>query len=243
MLDITITATRRPEILFRTLNSFYDNMLKPIKNDCNVIINVDPVGHDIPSMQIVGLVSSFFRHYHINMPSIASFPKAFVWCWRNTHAKYILHLEDDWELLQPVNIRHMITIMDKYPQLAVLRLPWKPSGSMLQKNWKCFYPWNGDYFECPQNMRREVGFCGHPSLIRGAWARIAVECLNDAHNPEKQFHHGSPSMMSLIDAYQYGTYGQPNAPSYVRDIGRPWMIEHGFAKKGIKAIFTEWEKV
>ena len=38
-LDITITATNRPEILFVTLHSFYYRMLKKIKGNLRPILN------------------------------------------------------------------------------------------------------------------------------------------------------------------------------------------------------------
>lgn len=243
LIDITITATRRPEILFQTLHSFYDKCFRGIAKECRVIINVDPVGHNIPSINVLNVVSSFFPRYCIRMPLDPSFPKAFIWTWTNADAPWIFHLEEDWELLQDLDMLDMIETMNRFPQLALLRLPYNPSGEVSQKNWSHFYPWNGHYYECPHERRVELGFCGHPSLVRGSFVRGAVPYIHPDRNPEKQFHHGDDDLIMHVARHTYGNWGKPGHGPYVRDIGRQWMIQHGYAKKGNKAHFTEWEKI
>ena len=109
------------------------------------------------------------------------------------------------------------------------------------KNWKYFYPFNGEFFECPKHLRREVGFCGHPSLIRGEFVQNIAPYLDQEKNPEKQFHHGRPELMQEIDCWRYGVFAEPNQPPAIRDIGRKWMIQNKFKKAGSKAFFTQWE--
>lgn len=243
LIDITITATLRPEILFRTLHSFYDRCFQPIAKECRVIINVDPVGHqNVDAKSMLNIVSSFFPHYKIFFPLEASFPKAFVWCWKNTTAPWIFHLEEDWELLQNVDIEEMIRTMNKFPQLALLRLPYNRSEAKTQKNWSHFYQWNGHFYECPTERKLELGFCGHPSLIRSNFVRRTWPHIDDRHNPEKQFHHGHANILLTVLDHEFGNWGKPGDGPYIRDIGRQWMVENGFAKKGNKSHFTEWEK-
>lgn len=242
-LDITMTATRRPEILFRTLHSFYENCFRPVAKDCRVIINIDPVGHSMPSHEMINIISSFFPRYIIGMPLEASFPKAFIWCWKNSTAHWVFNLEDDWELLQKVDLQQMIQTMMIFPQLALLRLPYNRSEEKTQKNWSHFYPWNGHFYSLPEGKKLELGFCGHPSLIRGSFVQRAWPWLDPTCNPEKQFHHGHPHLMEHVLNHEYGNWGRPGDGPYVRDIGRDWMIQNGHAKKGNKAHFTQWEKV
>lgn len=243
LIDITMTATRRPELVFKTLHSFYEKCFRPIADRCRIIVNVDPVGHDIPSVEVLNIVSSFFRSYYIHMPLEASFPRAFIWTWTKVEAPWVFHLEEDWELLQDIDIMDMITVLRRFPQLALLRLPYNPSGPQSQKNWSHFYPWNGHYYECPYDRRVELGFCGHPSLIRGSFVRGAVPYIYPDLNPEKQFHHGNEDLITHVAKHIYGNWGKPGDGPYVKDIGRKWMVEHGFAKKGNKAVFTQWEKI
>jgi hypothetical protein len=100
LIDITMTATRRPAILLKTLDSFFSGCFNPIANRCRIIINVDPAGEDIPSYEMSKIVEIYCQKYSISMPMTASFSKAFKWCWTQTQAPWIFHLEDDWELLK-----------------------------------------------------------------------------------------------------------------------------------------------
>lgn len=240
MIDIVMTATRRAGILERTLKSFKENLLE--NYPARLIINIDPVGPDTDK-DVADVAYCFFNQLLVFCPDTASFPKAFKLVWSQVKTDYVLNLEDDWELLEPINLMDMIRIMNDFSELAVLRLPFKRQDHGYMKNWKYLFPWNGRFFNCPAEHKREVGFCGHPSLIRGDFVRAVSSFLDDTKNPEKQFHHGHPEIMVEIDKWNFGVYGKPNGPALIRDIGRDWMIEAGFQKAGNKAIFTQWERV
>jgi len=241
MLDILMTATMRPEIIMRTLESFMNKMF------CNphflrLIVNIDPVGGS-NGMTRLDILKEVERHIPIvksNLPPTASFPEAFKWIVRNSESEYVFLLEDDWELLYPIHLIDMVEIMDDEPDLALLRLPVFKSGLDSMKNWSTFYPWNGKYFECPDEKRIEMGFCGHPSLVRGSFLRECVKYLDTNKNPEKQFHRGPVQLIAEVAKYRYGVYGCLNAPSLIRDIGREWLAKTSWRKKGNKAFFTEW---
>ncbi len=243
LVDITITATRRPEILHRTLDSFYELMLRPVAARCRVFMNIDPVGDDVDRIDIINLVRAYFNTCVSRLPITPSFGAAFQWCWQQTAAPWILNLEEDWELLQPVDVLEMIRILEDEPDLALLRLPFRKSDAAFQKNWKAFFPWNGRYFECPADRRTEMGFCGHPSLIRIGFVKKCARFIDERQNPEKQFHHGHRALIETVQDYRYGVWGRPNDAPYVRDIGRQWMVEHGWVKQGVKAFFTKWERI
>ena len=240
MIDITMVATRRPELIQETLGTFSSFFFS---SDCRLIINVDPVGKDIQSFEIIDLCREYFQNITYRCPEESSFPKAFKWVWSQTDADFVFHLEDDWELLRFVDLGKMIEIMKNNQDLAILRLPWKPTDIDSAKNWRYFFPWNGDFFECPEKRKREVGFCGHPSLIRGKFVRNTVKHIDETRNPEKQFHHGPPEIMEEIDRWRYGVFAEQNQTPAIRDIGRKWMIENNYRKVGSKAFFTEWEKI
>lgn len=239
MIDLTVTACIRPQIIRRTLSSFKRNLFKDVP--CRLILNVDQVGEYGTKYEIYNIAQQFFKGI-CRITETPSFPEAFIWTWSQTKRDFVFHLEDDWELLRPVDIYAMFRIMEKYEDLAVLRLPYKSTGLQSAKNWKYFFPFNGDFFECPEELRQEVGFCGHPSLIRGEFVRRAVVHLDPKKNPEKQFHHGNPGLIAEVLRWRYGVYAGPNEPAAIRDIGRKWMVKEGFKKAGNKAFFTEWER-
>jgi len=238
-----MTAVRRPEILKRTLSSFFRNCFATVADRCRLIINVDPVGEKIASWELCDIISAYFPHYVIGMPMTASFPHAFKWCWKWAAAPWVFHLEDDWELCAPVEIDAMIQMMEAHPKLASLRLPFFRSTEDSMKNWNIQFPWNGYYFECPEDRRKGAGFAGHPSLLRGDFVQRCAPLIDTNLNPEKQFHGDNGPLVNEVLKWEYGVWGQPNQPKMIEDIGLQWKIDNGFQKAGSKAFFKTWEKV
>lgn len=239
VIDITMTATKRPAILDVTLSSFKRHLFKDTK--CSMILNIDPAGLSIPASCVSGVAKKYFDIRALKVSSMASFPKAFHWVWSQAvSADFVFNLEDDWELLRSVDLDDMIKVMKRNHDLAILRLPWRPLGKTTSKNWKYFFPWNSQFFECPARLKRSIGFCGHPSLIRGEFVRATVPHLNTEQNSEKQFHY-NPKIVTEVDKWRFGVYGYPEQSAAIKDIGRKWMIDAGLKKAGSKAFFTNWE--
>jgi len=240
MIDVTITACRRRELLFKTLNSFLENLLW--NHDFRIIINVDPVGVNEDSYKSIELCYWFAEPVIARCPAEPNFSDAFKWCWDQVENNWILQLEDDWELLQRVDLRHMMGILESYQDLALLRLPQFKCGKDGMKNWDRWFPWNGTYYECPEEIKQAVGFCGHPSLIKGSFVKACRQHLLTDRNPEKQFHGGNEALVNEVMHWKYGVYGHPGEPNYIRDMGREWAVKNGWKKKGNKAHFMIWEK-
>lgn len=240
MLEITITATRRPEILRRTLTSFYRHLFK--QHPTRVIINVDPVGDDMSSWDVAQIPHEFTKEVIMRCPKIPSFPDAFKWCWESTTSDLVFHLEDDWELLHDVDLSKMIDVMNGSSVLQILRLPmWKTTD--VSKNWSVFFPWNGEYFECPRNHNGSLGFCGHPSLLKGSFVRFCAEHLDPTRNPEKQIKWRNSKIGPGLLHYKFGVFAEPYSSESIRDIGREWRIKNGWGKKGNREHFVEWTRV
>jgi len=240
VIEVTITATNRREVLFRTLSSFMENLLFR----CNVeaIVNVDNVGDEGSPESVIRTVELFLPIKTSRRSLEPNFPEAFSFCWQSVDADWVLHLEDDWQLLKRVEIRDMLKILDEEEDLALLRLPQFKSTEKTMKNWDKFFDWNGKYFECPNDLRQAVGFCGHPSLIKGEFIRKCAPLLRTDLNPEKQFHGDNPELVAEVLKWRYGVFGAPNSSPYIKDLGREWMVNNGYKKKGSKAWFKVWEK-
>lgn len=245
LIDITMTACQRPEILKETLNSFFRNLLAPVQDRCRLIINIDPIGEDFSAYKIADIASAYFTRNFICLPSTPSFPRAFKWCWDKVEAPWVLHLEDDWGLLAPVDITAMIAMMEKHRDLASLRLPKFSADCAFMKNWNLFFPWNGEFFECPDGYRRAAGFAGHPSLLRGEFVKKCAPLINETLNPEKQFHGDNDPLVMEVLNWRYGVWGQPNSNPLIKDLGEKWRVNNNFKKAGgiNKAFFTQWEKI
>jgi len=239
-VDITITAVRRPELLSKTLESFKRLLFKD-KVETQVILNVDPVGNAENSEIVFETALRYFPEVTWRNSPVSNFAKAFRWVWENTTSDLVFHLEDDWELIREVDFEELVGILNRHDDLASIRLPAFYSGAESMKNWNKFFPWNGEFYECPKDLVRAVGFCGHPSLIRGEFVRNTAKFLNVNSNPEKQFHYVNGDIVREVLKWRFGVFGKPLKPPYIRDIGRRWMVQNGFRKSGNKAFFMVWE--
>jgi len=239
-VDVTITATKRLDVLFKTLSSFMENLLW--KTDCEAIVNIDPVGDAHSAEKVLRVVELFLPVKQSREAIQPDFSEAFRYTWNMVDAPWVFHLEDDWELLQKVDIEEMAQILEEENDLALLRLPQFVSTKDKMKNWDKFFPWNGKYFECPDELRQGVGFCGHPSLIKGEFVKTAAPLIKRGSNPEKQFHHDNTELVEEVMKWRYGVFSKPNSPNYIKDLGREWMVKSGWKKEGSKAYFINWTK-
>ena len=240
-IQVTITATNRKNVFYKTLSSFMENLL--FRCDVEALINVDAIGESGSPETILKIVELFMPIKLSRRSLEPNFSEAFAFCWQSVEADWVLHLEDDWELTEPVEIREMIEILEEEKDLALLRLPQFRSTEKRMKNWDKFFPWNGKYFECPTDLRKGVGFCGHPSLIKGEFVKKCALLLDTTINPEKQFHGDNQRLVEEVLKWRYGVFGKPNSAPYIKDLGREWMVKNDFRKKGNKAWFTVWEKI
>jgi len=246
MINITITAVRRREILKKTLDSFYANLLHGI--DTRIIVNVDPLGDDEPSELTVDLCRSYTKRVLYNMPDVPDFGQAFYWTWqmarRLNDSLWILNLEDDWEMTHVVCAKKIFSILKKFRYLALLRFSLWPSGPNRIMAWdRVPFIWNGSYFRCPQGSMNWA-YCGHPSIIKRKWFNRVFEMIDPKLDPEKQFRRENEALITEMLRWEYGLYQKPNSPAHIRDIGRPWRSAAGYSKQQNGCDSAKWvEKV
>ena len=104
MIDICTTATIRPHILDRTLESFAKNLLYKAGVPVRMIINIDPVGENRPAQEVINVCKSYVNRGYLSELFVCEaekphFTTAFLWCWKQVENPYVLQLEDDWLLL------------------------------------------------------------------------------------------------------------------------------------------------
>jgi len=248
LIQITTTATLRPLILRKTLESFTKNLLFTdgfTKDDYRLIINVDPVGDfNYSQGDVLETALEFFPNISASFPKEASFPVAFKWCWDQVQltSDLVFNLEEDWELMFPLSMKTMVDFMqDK--KLIHLRLSMFPSTQLTCKNWNRFLNWNGQFFEVPNDIAGTIGWCGHPSLNQGWFVKQAIQYIDGIRNPEKQIKWRNKPLWDLTEGCTFGSFQPRNSPPAIKDIGREWMMKNGWRKAGTnKEIFQTWEK-
>jgi hypothetical protein len=251
-LLIIIPATMRIEIVEKTMQSFKEGMFPKLidrrymidgktknKIALEAILNVDyvgEVGDDLyDDYDITLAVNKYFFvgfcKYKLDGCSLIS---AFRWLWKmaaGSDADYVFYLEDDWLLLEEIDPFAMIEVMENYPNLATLRLPFCPTDLQYSKNWKHKFWWNGRFFLCPKDERKHIGWCGHPSLVNPKFIRETLPLLDPCFCPERQMKgFGENDLSKIINKWDYGVFGIPSGPAYIKDIGREWRKEKNIKK-------------
>lgn len=246
-IDITCTATLRPKLLKRTLESHIEHLFKDNVKNCRLIINIDNAGSCNPNDdfgKVISVAKSFdFQHVSFNVSETPHFGKAFLRCMRQVRSELFFHLEEDWEMKFDIDFEKMISLFNKDPSLAHLRLSMFRSEEKTCKNWNKFLDWNGEYFEVKPEERGVIGWAGHPSMNRTSFMKAILPAIDAENNPEKQIKHKiHPLITKTIDKFKFGSFHPQNSLPAIEDIGRRWMVENGWVKAGNKAWFTQWEK-
>lgn len=251
LFDITCTATLRPELLRRTFESHKKYLFGESIHCARLIINVDLVGVDDQDQGRKALSEIFdFIHgmnfytvkWNIGQPG--NFAKAWFWCMDQLDPKkeFFFNLEEDWELIEPIDFQKMAALMKLDPYIAHLRLSQFPSTHNRLKNWNKFLVWEGSYFRVLYEEAGSIGWCGHPSLNRIDFMKACLPYMDRSKNPEKQIKHHIPGIRDIINHHTFGSFHPQDTPPAVVDIGRDWMIRNNWKKAGNKAFFTNWER-
>lgn len=249
-IDITCTATLRPELLRTTLESHAKYLFKGSFKDCRLIVNIDCAGvkeKNYVNKKICRIFKviddACFKKVTLKITDQPHFGRAWMWCMEQVESELFFHLEEDWEMKFDLDLDKMVSLFHEDPALAHLRLSMFRSEKETCKNWNKFLDWNGKYFEVKKEERGVIGWAGHPSLNRTSFMKAVLPAIDAESNPEKQIKHKiHPRITRAIEKFRFGSFHPQNSPPAVEDIGRRWMVEHGWAKAGNKAWFTQWTK-
>ena len=251
--DITCTATLRPELLKVTLDSHIKYLFKKDAVKGRLIINVDVTGtkttckdeqvYLLQKIEEIVHETPFYEKV-IRVSYIPNFPDAFNWCMRQTKTRMVFNLEEDWEMLLPIDFEKMWEVFKEQKNLVHLRLSAFRSEENTLKNWNRFLRWNGKYYEVSEEERGIIGWAGHPSLNRTNFMYGCLVLIDNKLNPEKQIksRRYPHSMNHFLQEHRFGSFHLRSSPPAIKDIGRQWMILNGWEKAGNKAFFTHWQR-
>lgn len=238
-IDITMPAVVRPALLEGTLKTIVNNVVDNMDR-FRLIINVDPIGEPIKPAKVVKTAKKYFPNVISNIADVPSFPKAVKWVWSQADAPYILHWEDDIDILRKININEMLKIMDKHHELSSLRL-YKhatPKNRKSMNTFSCRWIYNIEGFYVANDWKKQFGL--NPILIRKKFIDGALPRMRDNVNPEKQFRFSQKYMRPLIEKWKYGIYAQPGQPRLIDGRkGQRWKDKMKL-QKPIGTTFLEW---
>lgn len=217
ILEITTTATLRPELLEITLRSFYNRLFFKFERT-RLFINIDPIGGSQNCYESMLHISKQYCDEVIeNTPETASFSKSAQWAWSQVSEPFFLHLEDDWLLKKNIDPNIILNGFSKEKKLASIRLNREQNSDSINHH--------------------EISL--NPNFIRTSYIKKALAKYNNRLDPEKQFY--IDPLLSDLSNWTHILYGEPGESAYVKDIGRRWRKAHGLGKWAHYGESTIWE--
>jgi hypothetical protein len=239
-IDITMTATLRPEIFRSTVDDIFKYIIGRHNNKYyRLILNIDCVGENIKPKEIVKIAERSFINIKYNISKTPSFPKAVKWVWSQATSNYIFHIEDDWKFLRKINVDNMIRILKNHNDLSSLRLyKYNTPNQKIIKTFMCKWDYQEDGFYLARDWKKQFGL--NPILIKKEFIDEALPKMVDHINPEKQFRYSQEFMRDIIKKWKYGLYCSPNQTKSIEDSGRSWANRNKISKPK-KGPFITWE--
>jgi hypothetical protein len=238
--DLTIIATRRPDLLVRMLDSFSRQVFPQVRIE-NVIVNIDPVFGTVEDQEAsVSILRRRFPQVEIFAPERPGFAAGIARVWRATTADYVLHTEEDWFAERDAG-DFTAPFLDR-PKLAqvVFYIPFQQEPLGIRRKVK----------------RRTIAglplpsFMGSPtrhidtspSLMRGVFVRKCAELMNPALDPERQFCGGLNVPLQRYAAKFDGYVHGPDGEHVLSDMGREWLRRRGVKKQIVNGVVS-WPTV
>jgi len=223
VLDITTTATIRPDMFRQTLKSFTDRMFTN-QRECRLILNVDPIGDNADPEEMHDVAKSFFDYVLYNKSATPNFAQACQFCWSETDSEFVFHLEDDWTLSRKINIKDMLFLMKNNKNMMSLRLPKLTLNNINKEDSK-------NKFISHHKLSL------NPTIFRGSFIRNVANNMNITDNPEKQLR----KVFKLPKDEIAGIYCGIGNGEYIKHHGREWQKVSKY-KKRKGSNFINWER-
>jgi hypothetical protein len=211
-----MVATRRPELLAATLQSFRRNLFAqvPVRR---FYLNIDPLwGSEDDDAGVERIARDFFPDVEVSRPSTPSFGAAVKRVWSKPETEWFLHIEDDWLLI------------------ARLR-PWRLEAAMRDREVVqislCQWGWD-------TRLKRPAGYSSGPAFRRASFAKRVAQLLDPALDPEKQVGQNAP-LAAYVSQHRFRYYGGPLTRRNLKDIGREWRNRRGITKVVVGGV-SEW---
>lgn len=243
-IDIATTATLRPELYRRTIESF--RPLFEQHPSWRLVLHVDDAGEEgtlKDMMAVAATIPGLSCESRLQCSTPPDFRMAWRWCVAQLRSEYVLWLEDDWELLRHVDLAEMVALMDEHQDLATLRLPrWAANedGTFRQWNKRRLNGWNGQFCEIPKDSLHNCGYSNNPCLTRREFLQPVLPHLTDDYCPEKQLAGFNGVCLGWLYRWRFGVYQKPGEGVAVADIGETWRKARRLGK-GDKMRFSTWE--
>ncbi len=214
MIDLTMTATRRPDLVAITLASFQEKLFErlPVRT---FFLNIDPIwGGEEDGNRVEAIARTYFQTV-VRRPAQPSYGGAVKWLWQQPETDWFLHLEDDWTLSHKISLRKLRKQM---AEPAV--------GQIALSNWSRIV-----------RRRRPPQIGVGPLFASREFASAASGHMNPDLDPDKQFRNGTnPALADIASHFRSVYFGGPFTKRTAIDIGRDWRDKRGIEKQIVDGV-------
>ena len=224
-LAFTILAGSRPELLRQTLASFKEQLLSNF-TIAEVFANIDLWGGTTAEQDCcIRLVKELCPGATISAPAQPSYGRAIQWLWSQPSSDFILHIEDDWLLLDRICPDRIFPVLDSDTRVVTF-------GSKEHRPDRMFRKYGDRYYRDSLKKRfLGVAFPGKiynkhgvsPGFFERAFAGTWASLLDPSLDPEKQAHPAiNPALFDYVVDYKRYLLLGDGGELLIRDIGREW---------------------
>lgn len=230
-IDVCVVATRRPDLLQRTLHSFDDGLFGNF-SIARIIANIDPAfGNAEDQEECVRLIKSYDPDATVTTPEQAGFAAAVARVWSQSTADIVLHLEDDWLLRKPLHPSNIAPLLENR---SIAQISFNHANTNWDRRRKgpfCFTRKSIVISGLKMPLKTKIpSFLTGPSFFKGSFVRAAALLMDPKFDPEKQFCRGVNKPLEKY-VYPFKNLILGTEPDYyIEDIGRAWRKERNIVK-------------
>lgn len=229
--DLVLICGRRPDLLARTLDSFGEKVFAQFAFQ-SVIANIDPFcGTTADGDACEALIRARFAEARVFRPDTAGFAAAVIRAWSATRAEVVLHLEDDWLALEPLDpARIEAELQGDVQALTLMSVTKNTRNQRYQTSRRRITAADGSTEDIFVNA-----FSTSPGFFTGGFLRQAAALMVPDFDPEKQFFRSlNPALEAFAMQYRCKFLFGRTGPFLVQDIGREWRDAQKIGKWLVK---------
>lgn len=226
---VCLTASRRPELLSRTLTSFYERLLGSVDIK-DVYVNIDPIfGSYNDHHRVIHIVKHFFPNAVIYEPASPNFTAAVKRLWAHAHTYPVLHLEDDWILSEDICPRTLLNLL-KNNTKAISFLS-EEHGEKGNNSFSMRYI-KRKMLGITYRRTTESLFNTSPGVFEARFLRKVSSLMDTSLDPEKQMRQGGGNSLlyDYLQQFKCAFYKSTDLGPVIVDIGRAWRDERNIDK-------------
>lgn len=196
MIDMTMTATCRPDFVENTLRSFKEKLFTnlPLRT---LFLNIDPIwGDSEDGNQVEKVARSLFLRVVVRRPETPSHGGAIKWLWAQPHTDWFLHIADDWHLIRPIDPHRLFRDGQRNGVVQV----------RLVRSYR------------PPYLTTSA------SLVRSEFGRMTASLLNPDMDPEAQFRNDiNPTLQRAAMRCRAAYHGGFFMPQLASNLSKKWL--------------------